>query len=606
MSILVPFNGSNYIIPTPNEIGWGTNLDNYLVAIANGTLQNIGGSFVLSNDVDFGGTNGVKSAYYKTRSANIAGSGNFRLANAVDSVSWRNFANSADLPLTVNSSDQLTFNGTPIQNISLTSSHILVGNASNLATDVAMTGDVAITNAGITSVNSVQNNVITNAMVNSSAAISLSKLATLSTGLALQSNSSTGVIETSSVTNTELGFLSGVTSAIQTQLNSKLNLSGGTLSGDLTFASNKGIFWTDNSTNTVKITAPTSVTTYTMKWPIAQGALNQYLTNDGSGNLSWTNAAGTGTVNTGTANTLTYYASSTNAVSSLAAITGNKALVSNASGLPIASSTTDTELGFVHGVTSAIQTQLNLLAPKDTPTFTGTVIINAVSGAANQLALNGTTGFTSDTVRFRNKNTNSGVSSNAAIIADVESGSLDSDAYFSSIANASGGTNVNWSWGLDGSDSGAFVITAASSLTGTNVLRIDPSTSNVQVTNDLYSVAWTDYSGSSTVSGWASRTFTNIFYKKIGKLVYVNFNINGTSNSTSVTFTLPFSAITGGTGFTFQGVCGTGLDNGITLSTANAFIISGATVQIYPSPTFGNWTNSNQKQVNGQFWYEIA
>jgi len=35
---------------------------------------------------------------------------------------------------------------------SLTSSHILVGNASNLATDTAMTGDVSITNAGVTSI----------------------------------------------------------------------------------------------------------------------------------------------------------------------------------------------------------------------------------------------------------------------------------------------------------------------------------------------------------------------------------------------------------------------------------------------------------------------
>lgn len=42
-----------------------------------------------------------------------------------------------------------------------------------------------------------------------------------------------------------------------------------------------------------------------------------------------------------------------------AAITANRALASNASGIPVASATTDTELGFVAGVTSAIQTQLN-------------------------------------------------------------------------------------------------------------------------------------------------------------------------------------------------------------------------------------------------------
>lgn len=40
------------------------------------------------------------------------------------------------------------------------------------------------------------------------------------------------------------------------------------------------------------------------------------------------------------------------------AITGNKALASDSNGLPVASATTDTELGYVSGVTSAIQTQL--------------------------------------------------------------------------------------------------------------------------------------------------------------------------------------------------------------------------------------------------------
>lgn len=42
-----------------------------------------------------------------------------------------------------------------------------------------------------------------------------------------------------------------------------------------------------------------------------------------------------------------------------AAITANKALASNASGIPVASAVTDTELGYLSGVTSAIQTQLN-------------------------------------------------------------------------------------------------------------------------------------------------------------------------------------------------------------------------------------------------------
>lgn len=60
--------------------------------------------------------------------------------------------------------------------IPLTSAHILVGNASNLATDVAMTGDIAITNAGVTSIAA---GAIVNADVNAAAAIGFSKLAAL-------------------------------------------------------------------------------------------------------------------------------------------------------------------------------------------------------------------------------------------------------------------------------------------------------------------------------------------------------------------------------------------------------------------------------------------
>lgn len=68
---------------------------------------------------------------------------------------------------------------------------------------------------------------------------------------------------------------------------------------------------------------------------------------------------GSGTVNTGAANTLAYYPSSGTTVDDLAAITANRALISDANGLPTPAATTATEIGYVNGVTSAIQTQLN-------------------------------------------------------------------------------------------------------------------------------------------------------------------------------------------------------------------------------------------------------
>jgi hypothetical protein len=53
-------------------------------------------------------------------------------------------------------------------------------------------------------------------------------------------------------------------------------------------------------------------------------------------------------------------------------LTINRVLVSNGSGQVAASSVTSTELGYLSGVTSAIQTQLNAKAPLASPALTGT------------------------------------------------------------------------------------------------------------------------------------------------------------------------------------------------------------------------------------------
>lgn len=83
--------------------------------------------------------------------------------------------------------------------------------------------------------------------------------------------------------------------------------------------------------------------------------------------------------------------------SKLVALTTNRALVSNGSGFVSAATTTATEIGYVNGVTSAIQTQLNTKAPSASPTFTGTVTVPltasraVVTGASSELAAATTT-----------------------------------------------------------------------------------------------------------------------------------------------------------------------------------------------------------------------
>lgn len=80
---------------------------------------------------------------------------------------------------------------------SLADGKIYVGGADGLPAEQTISGDVAITNTGVAS---IQSGVIVDADINASAAITATKLGA------------------GTVDNTELGYLNGVTSAIQTQL----------------------------------------------------------------------------------------------------------------------------------------------------------------------------------------------------------------------------------------------------------------------------------------------------------------------------------------------------------------------------------------------------
>lgn len=123
------------------------------------------------------------------------------------------------------------------QSTTLPEQSIWVGNASNeaAAVDTATLGDIEATELnGL----ELKAGVIENANINAAAAIDLTKLAVVAANRALQSDNS-GYIQSSSVTSTELGYLSGVTSAIQDQLNDKLDLAGGTMTGDIAMGGNQ-------------------------------------------------------------------------------------------------------------------------------------------------------------------------------------------------------------------------------------------------------------------------------------------------------------------------------------------------------------------------------
>lgn len=108
----------------------------------------------------------------------------------------------------------------------LPSGRIFIGDSSNIAASQTVTGDITISLSGVTSITA---NSIVNADVNTSAAIAVSKLAAVTASRAVVSDSS-GFLTTSTATAIEVGYLSGVTSAIQTQLDSKIGSVTGAIS----------------------------------------------------------------------------------------------------------------------------------------------------------------------------------------------------------------------------------------------------------------------------------------------------------------------------------------------------------------------------------------
>lgn len=114
---------------------------------------------------------------------------------------------------------------------------------------------------------------------------------------------------------------------------------------------------------------------------------------------------------------------------------------------------------------------------------------------------------------------------------------------------------------------------------------------------------WIAYGTTSTIVGFSSFTAKLIYYKRIDNIIFVTFDIEGTSDSTETTFTIPTNA-KNGVGY-FGGALLSANDNGSTLTTASRFILSGNSNQVhcYSNMSTGAWTDSNAKAVIGSFFY---
>jgi hypothetical protein len=184
-----------------------------------------------------------------------------------------------------------------------------------------------------------------------------------------------------------------------------------------------------------------------------------------------------------------------------------------------------------------------------------------------------------------------------------------SNARGGAISLKSGGSQL----GIIGS-SGVWLASSASDLaiaaeTGKNIhfyynggaalgLKIDTN-------GDVWTVDYADYSASSTLSGWSAFTTKKIYYKKIGKFVFVWFQIDGTSNNSTASFTLPYTSAN--TGYEIYGSC-RGYNNGADQTAPGMLHMdpNSATVNCYKDWTSAGFTASGRKIVIGQFVYQTT
>lgn len=136
---------------------------------------------------------------------NIAG-GIVQLVAHVTSGTWTINGSRVLIPVTGNGITLPT---------SLANGLIWIGNASNLPIPNLITGDISLSNTGVTAITA---GVIVDADINGSAAIAVNKLAAM-TALRAVVTDAAGFLTTSAATATQVGYLSNVTSDIQAQIN---------------------------------------------------------------------------------------------------------------------------------------------------------------------------------------------------------------------------------------------------------------------------------------------------------------------------------------------------------------------------------------------------
>ena len=265
-------------------------------------------------------------------------------------------------------------------------------------------------------INLVQDNVVAASgaagvevrrVANIQGAVSTITTGNLTASRALVSDGSGKVAALASVTSTELAFLDA-TSSVQTQLDTKI--------ATTTSASNDFVTFTRLDAN-IDVVSANATAVETKRVANIAGAVSSITTADLTASRAVvSDGSGKVAVSAVTATEVGYLDGVTSAVqtqidSKQATITGaattiddadltaSRALVSDGSGKVAISDVTSTEIGYLDGVSSAIQTQLNTKAPLASPTFSGLVTAGHDLVVTGNLTVNGDT----TTVNSENK-----------------------------------------------------------------------------------------------------------------------------------------------------------------------------------------------------------
>jgi len=289
-------------------------------------------------------------------------------------------------------SKQATITGaaTTIDDADLTASRALVSDGSGKVAVSAVTSTElgyvdGVTSALQTQLNDINTRATANAassgaadavevrrVANIAGAVSTITTGNLTASRAVVSDGS-GKVAISPVTSTEIGYLDGVSSAIQTQIDSKqATITGAaTTIDDADLTASRAVV--SDGSGKVAVSAVTSTEI-------------GYL--DGVSSAIQTQIDSKQATITGAATTIDD-----------ADLTVSRALVSDGSGKVAVSAVTSTEIGYLDGVSSAIQTQLNAKAPLAGATFTGQVNMSDDLVVTGNLTVNGDT----TTVNSENK-----------------------------------------------------------------------------------------------------------------------------------------------------------------------------------------------------------